>query len=49
MCTDYSEVLEGTSSSHTEYVEDTDDGDCGVWEDVGEIKLWEWYDKRKMG
>ena len=39
MCTDYSEMLEGTPSSHTEYVENTDDGDGGLREDVGEIKL----------
>lgn len=29
MCTDCTEVLEGTPSSHTEYVENPDDGECG--------------------
>lgn len=38
MCTDYFEVLEGTPSSYTEYVEDTDDDDCGLRKDVGKIE-----------
>ena len=49
MCTDCSEMLEGASSPHTERVENPDDVDSGMWEDVGEIKLWKWYDERKMG
>lgn len=44
MCTDYFEVLKGTPSSYTEYVEDTDDGDSGMDTDAGKIKLWKWYD-----
>ena len=42
LCSSNFKMLEGPSNSYTEFMEDSNDGECGMWEDAGETELDKW-------